>query len=602
MSDERESKFPESWLKPSLEQFCEIIQGQSPPGDTYNSEGKGLPFFQGKAEFGELYPQAVKWCTEPSKIAKRDDVLISIRAPVGPTNLSPSDACIGRGLAAIRPEGGIHPKYVLYGLRSNVRSLVTKGTGSTFEAISGNALRAHALPLAPLNEQRRIVAEIEKQFARLDEGVTALKRTAADLRLYRASVLKSACEGHLVLTEATLTHREKRDYEPASVLLQRILKQRRARWERDELAKMKARGKRPKDSKWKERYVEPAEPSVSHLPELPEGWRWVSLEQLSDETRSITYGVVKLGEHIESGVPTLRSSNVRHLSLDLNGVKRISPVIAKNYQRTFLKGGEVLLTVRGTLGGVVSVPKACAGYNISREVAMIALVEDRMSKALAVMISSPQIQNWLLDSARGLAYTGINIETLKVLPIPLPPLAEQKRIVAEVEKRLRAVEGMEATVALNLARAEELRRAILQRAFAGRLIPPDPADEPASRLLERIAAERLRREEAMKKKKRKPRRPSRAEKMPGLFQTEPKEIRRALLREGRALSIEEAFEEGGFSYTPDESGEFTDVDAFFEQLSALLTRNEVELQRRPDEVLMISHVLRRPPVRPRTRR
>ena len=114
-----------------------MIQGQSPPGSSYNTEGKGLPFFQGKAEFGELYPTAVKWCTEPSKIAQRDDILISVRAPVGPTNLCPEQACIGRGLAALRPRNGIPPRYILYALRNNV-------------ALSLSKLRVR--PLTPLAE------------------------------------------------------------------------------------------------------------------------------------------------------------------------------------------------------------------------------------------------------------------------------------------------------------------------------------------------------------------------------------------------------------------------------------------------------------------
>ena len=157
--------------------------------------------------------------------------------------------------------------------------------------------------------------------------------------------------------------------------------------------------------------------------------------QLSDETRAVTYGVIKLGEPVENGIPTLRSSNVRHLYLDLNGLKRISPAIAKNYRRTLLKGGEVLVTVRGTLGGVIVAPSTCAGYNISREVARIALVDDSLGAIVALFIASPSIQRWLHINTKGIAYTGINIETLRKMPIPLPPRSEQHRIVEEIEKQ-----------------------------------------------------------------------------------------------------------------------------------------------------------------------
>ena len=126
----------------------------------------------------------------------------------------------------------------------------------------------YPFPLPPLPKQHRIVAEIEKQFTRLDASVAALKRTQANLKRYRASVLKSACEGTLVPTEAELARAEGREYEPADVLLQRILAERRARWESQE----KRRGK----------YKEPAAPVPSELPALPEGWLWATVEQMAD--------------------------------------------------------------------------------------------------------------------------------------------------------------------------------------------------------------------------------------------------------------------------------------------------------------------------------
>ena len=195
---------PASWVMTTLGEACMVFQGQSPASSTYNAKGTGLPFLQGKAEFTELYPEAVKWCSAPSKIADPGDVLISIRAPVGPTNLCAIKSCIGRGLAAIRPSSGVPSRYILYALRATEDELRSRSTGTTFEAIRGDDLRSHVLPLPPLPEQRRIVAEIEKQFTRLDASVAALKRVQANLKRYRASVLKAACEGKLVPTEAVL--------------------------------------------------------------------------------------------------------------------------------------------------------------------------------------------------------------------------------------------------------------------------------------------------------------------------------------------------------------------------------------------------------------
>lgn len=276
--------------------------------------------------------------------------------------------------------------------------------------LTHDRFRRLLVPVAPLPEQRRIVAEIETQLSRLDAGIAALTHVQANLKRYRAAVLRAACEGRLVPTEAELARQEGRDYEPADVLLKRILAERRARWEADQLAKMEAQGRLPLDDVWRVKYREPAVPDTTYLAELPKGWLWATAEQLSDETRSITYGVVKLGDHDNNGIPTLRSSNVRHLRLDLNGVKQIRPSLSADYKRTILKGGEILLTVRGTLGGIVCVPDSCAGYNISREVAMIAPVDTSVSRLITIFIGSSPTQNWLLRHTRGIAYTGINID------------------------------------------------------------------------------------------------------------------------------------------------------------------------------------------------
>ena len=135
-------------------------------------------------------------------------------------------------------------------------------------------------------EQQRVVEAIDSYLTRLDDAVASLERVQAKLKAYRASVLKAAVEGRLVPTEASLARAEKRDYEPAEVLLARILKERRRRWEEAELAKLKAAGKTPKDDKWKAKYQEPVAPDTSTLPELPEGWCWATVDQLLDGRRT----------------------------------------------------------------------------------------------------------------------------------------------------------------------------------------------------------------------------------------------------------------------------------------------------------------------------
>lgn len=397
-------RLPNGWSLATLEEVCEVIPGQSPPGSSYNTRGDGLPFFQGKAEFGELYPKAVKWTTKPTKVAQKDDILISIRAPVGPTNLCPGDACIGRGLAALRPRRGVLARYVLYALRDNVQSLVEQATGSTFQAVSARQLRKHKIPLAPSSEQQRIVDEIEKQLTRLETGSTSLLQAAGKLRQQRASILSFASQGRLVPNEAILAESESRFFESGIILLRRILDERRNAW--------------PK----KGRYHEPAEPRISDGFRLPQEWAWSTLEQLNVASRPIAYGVLQPGEHIETGVPLVRVGDIENGKINISGLKRISPAIAARYPRTKLQGGELVITLVGAIGRTAIVPASLSGGNTARAVGVIPLTKDVRSKWVEFWFRSPEKNAEMVSKAHEVARKTLNLEDVRVTTVALPPL------------------------------------------------------------------------------------------------------------------------------------------------------------------------------------
>ena len=177
-----------------LKNCCTIIAGQSPDSKYYNTDGIGLPFFQGKADFGELYPTIRVYCSVPTKVAEKDDILLSVRAPVGPTNLSPGKVCIGRGLTAIRPSEALDLRYLLYFFRYFEAQLQQKGTGTTFKAITQDIIKNLEVPVLEIEEQERIVARIEELFSQLDNAVEALQKTKQQLAVYRQAVLKEAFE------------------------------------------------------------------------------------------------------------------------------------------------------------------------------------------------------------------------------------------------------------------------------------------------------------------------------------------------------------------------------------------------------------------------
>jgi type I restriction enzyme S subunit len=153
--------------------ITDIVMGQSPPGESYNETGVGLPFFQGKAEFGETSPTAKKWCTDPRRIAERGDILMSVRAPVGPTNIAGEQCCIGRGLAAIRARASVTQDFLRYFFRHAEPILAHQGQGSTFTAIGRAEIAALTLRLPSLEEQHRLVDLLSRA-----EGIVRLRREA----------------------------------------------------------------------------------------------------------------------------------------------------------------------------------------------------------------------------------------------------------------------------------------------------------------------------------------------------------------------------------------------------------------------------------------
>ena len=161
-------EIPQSWIWIRLGSLYHLEMGQSPSSQFYNQNGDGLPFYQGKADFGDYFPTVRYWCTEPTKLADKGDVLLSVRAPIGPTNIAMERCCIGRGLAALRPLAGMPTEYLLWTLRAFEKQLDGMGTGTTFKAVSRKLLEPFPLPLPPLAEQHRIVAKVDELMGLID--------------------------------------------------------------------------------------------------------------------------------------------------------------------------------------------------------------------------------------------------------------------------------------------------------------------------------------------------------------------------------------------------------------------------------------------------
>ena len=480
---------PASWRWTAIGDVSTIIAGGTPKtSDPANFDGGEIPWITPADLSGyrekfiahgarNITKKGLK--SSSARMMPAGTVLFSSRAPIGYVAIASQPVTTNQGFKSFVLPDEIDPSYTYYYLQNSRELVESLSGGTTFKEISGANAARIPFAIAPLPEQRRIVAEIEKQFTRLDASVAALRRTQANLKRYRASVLRAACSGELVPTESEQARAEGREYEPADVLLERILVERRAHWDAQE----KRRGK----------YKDPAAPDTSELPPLPEGWVWATVDACLSGIQAgknfkceerppgeAEHGVVKVSS-VTWGEFDSEESKTCH---DLN---KIEP-------RLMIKPGDFLFSRANTLqlvGACVIVRSVTRNLMLSDKILRFSVVQVP-NEWLLCFLRSAFGRNEIERLATGNQESMRNIgqDRIRQIRLPLPPFAEQRRIVAEVERRLSVIQQAEVAVGASLQRAERLRQSILKRAFAGELVPQDPDDEPASVLLERIRAQR----------------------------------------------------------------------------------------------------------------
>jgi type I restriction enzyme, S subunit len=446
----------------------------------YQSEGIPIARLQNIDRNIFLYKKIQFLSSEKAKQLDRhnfkagDILLTKLGDPLGKACIVPEN--IPRGiivadLVRIRADiKKVDTKYLSYAINSPfiVKQFENHTKGTTRPRVNLTLIRKLPIPVAPITQQEYIVAEIEKQFSRLDETVTALKRIQANLKRYKAAVLKAAVEGKL--TEQW--RKEHPDVEPADQLLKRILVERRAKWEADELEKMKAKGIKPKgikpkDDSWKKKYKEPVGPDTANLPGLPEGWVWASLQQVFS---TITDGDHQPPPQMKTGIPFLVIGNVRTGVIDLADTRFVSPEYYKaiGKERT-PKKGDILYTLVGSYGIAVSIENEDK-FCVQRHIGILKPCKSTNISFFKHFLNSDYFFRQATNIATGTAQLTVPLGGLRMVAVPFPADVEQNVIQEEIDRRLSVTEELEATIETNLKRAERLRQTILQQAFAGMLV------------------------------------------------------------------------------------------------------------------------------------
>lgn len=461
MSEQKLKELPKGWIKTTLGIFSEITLGQSPSSEFYNEKKQGLPFYQGKLEFGKMYPTPRKWCSKPKKIAENGDVLISVRAPVGDTNVCQEQSCIGRGLASIRGLCGVDTFFILFLLKLLKPKIEQKGTGTTFSAISGNNLKSLEVNIPPLNEQKRIVSKIEELFSELDNAKDTLEKVKLQLGQYRQSLLKSAFEGKL--TEGW-RKKNKSQFSTGHEILEKIRKH----------------------TDFKVKKI--TELNLSdELYELPQEWMWAHIFDVSTVQTGPFGTQLHKSDYTKSGTPIIEIGDVHpNRNLSDGAAHFISNKKSEVLTRFTVQENDILFTRVGTVGRCTIVPKSCNGWLMSTSLIRVRPNELFNSKFLFFYFISPVAKYFSEKTSLGSTRKGTNSKIVGSLPLIILSDEEQKQIVSQIEQGFSLIENTQNIVNSTLQTLQTMKISVLKQAFEGRLVPQDDADEPAQKLLQRI--------------------------------------------------------------------------------------------------------------------
>lgn len=409
---------------------------------------------------------------------KSGDMLFSRMASVGRACIVPDElegALFNYHIMRLRFSSEIYEStlfiYYVRGAETVRQYLEDVNHGATRDGINTSQLLKMPVLIPPRAEQIRIVTRLEELLSTVSASRKRLNQVPRLLKQFRQSVLAAAFSGRL-----TASWRESSSsILPASEITNSISRS-------HEEAGGHKRGNA----------AAPTEDVHTLTKEsLPDSWEVTDLKNLCEPERPITYGILMPGPDIPNGVPYVRVADFPNDKLNTATIKRTTVEIDAQYARARLRAGDILLSIRGTVGRVCVIPEELAGANITQDAARLSIQKEMDGSFVTWALRAPSTQQRMQRAIKGVAVRGINIGDVRALQIPIPPLDEQQEIVRRIEAFFKIADTVEDHYRNAQEQLDKLPQAILAKAFRGELIPQDPNDEPASALLERIRAERV---------------------------------------------------------------------------------------------------------------
>jgi type I restriction enzyme S subunit len=495
-----------TWTLASLHDIAQSIGGGTPSkaNEAYWQEGaipwvspKDMKQFVVVGTEDRLTDEALKLLS----LVPKQSVLVVVRSGILsrtlPVALNAMPVTINQDMRAFVPRPGINAKFIAWQLVANERQILARcaKNGTTVASIEGPALSRFPLQVAPTCEQGRIVEKLEELFSDLNAGIAELRAAQKKLSRYRQSLLKAAMDGSLTASWRETQHQQQGEpQETGAQLLERILTERRVRWEAKQLTTFAKQGRTPPKG-WKAKYPEPQRPDLTQLPGLPEDWIWASVDQCVVDETAITDGPfgsnLKSSHYRETGPRVIRLQNIGDGAF-LDTRAHIDDEHYEQLLKHSVAAGDLVVAMLGeVLPRACIVPPGVAPAIVKADCARLRLNTDLLRPAVMnAALNSPPARERAVSLMKGIGRPRINLGALRSIAIPVSPSLEQIALEDQLAEANASIEEMHSTIIEALKRSQAQRQNILKAAFSGQLVPQDPKDEPASVLLERIRAER----------------------------------------------------------------------------------------------------------------
>ena len=499
---------PSSWEWTVIKDLGDVVSGGTPSTRIPEYWGGNVIWFAPSDLTGyrsKFIDRGAKTLTDEglakssAKVMPAGSVMFSSRAPVGYVAINSKPSATNQGFKSIVPHPELFNQYLYYYLKAAKHIAQTRATGTTFKELSGSAFAALPIPIAPTNEQRRIVGRIEALFDEIDRGIESLRAAKSTIALYRQSLLKSAFEGRLT---ADWRAQNSDKLERPDALLARA-EYERNEWHRIAFEKWTqkveawqsagAEGPKPRrpEGNLPTAALAPEERAV--LPRIPQEWMFLRLSDIAAVGSGMSVSKARKPE-APVDVPYLRVANVQRGFLDLDEIKTMqiersqaASLTLRRWDVLFNEGGDRDKLGRGWVWEC-QIPHCITQNHVFRASPFRHDLD--WSKYISQWGNSFGRDYFERSGKQTTNLASINKTVLKALPIPYCSVSEQAEIVRILDARLQSADVLDAEIDVSLTRAEALRQSILKKAFTGDLVSQDPTDEPAAALLTQVRAER----------------------------------------------------------------------------------------------------------------